>query len=133
MGGDNAGWGVIGLIVGGIVTGLFAWLTQRGKSSTDEIIAVRAEWQKLNGALVQRLNDVEAELAALRVQHNNEIAEIRRAHNAEVDEMRRTHRAEMKAMRDLNEGLQRMIAQNSKTTAYLMGETPVINEDKDDG
>lgn len=46
---DVSGLG-IGAVLGGLVTGALAWLTQRSKGGTDVELAVLAEWQKLNGA-----------------------------------------------------------------------------------
>jgi flagellar motility protein MotE (MotC chaperone) len=110
----DLGAGAVGAAIGGMVAGLFAWLVQRTKSSADIEVAVLAEWQKLNAALSDRVSALEAELA-----------KVRREHADEIDEMRKKHRAEMKALRDLNEGLQRQIAQNSRSTASLMGRSPV--------
>jgi hypothetical protein len=105
------GWGAIGVILGAIITGLFGWLAQRGKSTAEIEVAVMAEWQKLNAALSERVSALERELS-----------EVRRTHAKELDEMRDKHRAEMRRLRELNEGLQRQIAQNSQSTAHLMGE-----------
>ena len=122
---DDWSFGVIGVAVGAVIAGLFAWLTQRSKGETDERLAVRAEWEKLTSALAGRLADVEKELADLRAQSSKDMAELRKQHANELDEMRKAHRVEMHQMRDLNEGLQRMIAQNSQSAAHLMGERPV--------
>lgn len=119
---SDAGWGVvIGTAIGALITGLFAWLAQRGKSDGEIQIAVLAEWQKLNAALSNRVSMLETR-----------IAELQATHSKELEEMRRTHRAEMRAMRELNEGLQRQIAQNSQSTAHLMGDTPVTGGDDED-
>lgn len=104
-------WAAVGAALGAFLTGLFAWLTQRSKGSTDIEVAVLAEWQKLNAALSARLTAVEKELAELRIRHAEEI-----------EELRETHRAEMTVMREQNEGLQRQIAQNSQSTAHLIGD-----------
>jgi methyl-accepting chemotaxis protein len=131
MGGDFS-WAGIGVAIGAFVTGLFAWLAQRSKSGTDIEVAVLAEWQKLNGALSKRLADVEQEFADYRRRISDEFEQLRDKHAAEVNEMREGHRAEMRALRELNDGLQRQIAQNSKSTAQLLGRTPVP-KDKPDG
>lgn len=124
----------IGAAIGAFITGLFAWLIQRAKGNTDQEIAaaaskaaievaVMAEWQKLNTALAQRISDLEAELA-----------QVRRDCANEMEEMRAKHNAEMKVLRDLNEGLQRMIAQNSQSSAILIGKSPVVgSQSKDNG
>lgn len=112
----------LGAAIGAFVAGVFAWLTQRNKSGTDIEVAVLAEWQKLNAALSGRVSALETELS-----------EVRRAHSRELDEMRRTHRAEMTAMRELNEGLQRQLAQNSQSTAMMLSKSPVTEvRDEDD-
>lgn len=134
---SDISWAGIGAAIGAFVTGLFAWLGQHRKSETDIEVAVLAEWQKLNGALADRLASVEKEFSTYRttvsgqfeqlhLKHGTEIDEMRRSHRSEIDEMRKTHRAEMRAMRELNEGLQRQIAQNSQSTASLLGASPVV-------
>jgi hypothetical protein len=99
-----------------------AWLTQRSKGDSDRDVAVIAQWEKLTAALSARISDVESQLAQVRSAHAAEIDELRRTHRTEIDEMRKTHRVEMRAMRELNEGLQRMIAQDSQSTAHLLGD-----------
>jgi hypothetical protein len=142
---NDASWAGIGAIVGGMLTGLFAWLTQRTKAGSDVEVAVLSEWQKLNGALSSRLSAVERDFAAyrtcvaekfeeLRAKHSTEIDEMRAQHRTEIDEMRKQHRAEMGALRELNEGLQRQIAQNSQSAAQLLSESPVTQpRDEDNG
>lgn len=140
---DSFGWAALWGAIGAMVTGILAWLTQRNKGDTERDVAVITQWQALTASLsdrldgaVRRIDDVEKELANVRKDHAAEIAEIRRAHSSEIaqmrqdhrveiDDMRKKHRAEMNAMRDLNEGLQRMIAQDSQSTARLIGDTPV--------
>lgn len=117
---DQFSWGAVGAVVGALITGVFSWLSQRGRSNAAIEVAVLAEWQKLNTALSDRVSALEKELS-----------EVRRAHANEIEEMRREHSAEMKAMRELNEGLQRQIAQNSKSTASLMGDSPVTKRKED--
>lgn len=129
---NDLGWGAIGAVIGVFLTGLFGWLTQRSKGETDQGVAVLAEWGKLNDALKARIEAVEKECAEMRREHAAEVDDMHRRHRAEVDEMRRQHRAEMRAMRELNEGLQRMIAQNSQSTAYLIGDSPVTKGNGDD-
>lgn len=82
-------WASIGALFGTFFTGLFAWMSQRGKSESDRDIAVIAQWEKLTKALSERVTVLEAELA-----------EVRR----------------------MNEGLLRMIAQDSQSTARLIGD-----------
>ena len=113
----------IGAAGGGFFTGIFAWLSQRLKAGSDVEVAVLAEWQKLNRALSERLSAVETELAKVRIEHAEEIEKIRRSHANEIDEMRKQHRAEMRTLRNLNDGLQRAIAQNSQSAAQLLGKT----------
>jgi hypothetical protein len=122
---DSLGWGALWAAVGAFVTGLLAWLTQRSKGDSDRDVAVIAQWEKLTAALSARISDVESQLAQVRSAHAAEIDELRRTHRTEIDEMRKTHRVEMRAMRELNEGLQRMIAQDSQSTARLLGDTPI--------
>lgn len=110
---SDFGPGVIGAVVGAFVMGLFNWLIQRSKGGTDQSVAVIAEWSKLNKGLADRLAAVEKAFADYRLQVAREI-----------DEMRAKHRAEMRALRELNEGLQRMIAQNSQSSANLIGDFP---------
>ena len=108
---NDYGWTAIGAMIGSIITGLFTWLAQRSKGASSIEVAVLGEWQKLNAALSDRVSALEKELA-----------EVRRAHAAELEEMRREHRAELSALHRLNEGLQRQIAQNSHSTASLIGD-----------
>lgn len=110
----------IGAVIGAIIAGFFAWLTQRNKGQTDTEVAVLAEWAKLNEALSNRLAAVEKEFAEYRQQIAKEFEDLRTRHSNEMDEMRKTHRAEMRAMRELNDGLQRQIAQNSQSAAHLI-------------
>jgi predicted transcriptional regulator len=111
---------LVGAVVGALVTGFFAWLAQRRKSDGDVEVAVLAEWQKLNGAMSDRLTTVEREFAEYRSAMAAEIAELHKKYRLEIEEMRKQHRAEMQAMRELNEGLQRAIAQNSRSTVHLI-------------
>jgi hypothetical protein len=132
---SDASWAGIGAIVGGMLTGLFAWLTQRTKAGSDVEVAVLSEWQKLNGALSSRLSAVEKDFAAYRTCVAEKFEELRAKHSTEIDEMRKQHRAEMRAMRELNEGLQRQIAQNSQSAAQLLSASPVTQpkDDADEG
>jgi cell division protein FtsB len=57
---------------------------------------------------------------------------LRKKHADEMEAMRTRHRVEMRQMRDLNEGLQRMIAQNSQSTAHLISDSPVTQPRDDD-
>jgi hypothetical protein len=115
---SDASWAGIGAAIGGLVTGLFAWLSQRAKGGADIEVAVIAEWQKLNAALSDRVSQLERDLS-----------DVRRAHANEIDEIRKTHRAEMRGLRELNEGLQRQIAQNSQSTANLLSRSPTKGSD----
>lgn len=122
---NDFGWAALWAAVGATIAGVFAWLVQHAKSATDHEVAILAEWSKLNKGLADRLSAVETECAQMRKDHAAEIENIRRDHATEMDDMRRKHRAEMRAMRELNDGLQRMIAQNSQSAAQLMGDSPV--------
>ena len=124
-----------GAVAGSLITGALAWLAQRRRAESDVEVAVLNQWQKLNGALSDRLTAVERDfaeyrsemsksMADLRSKHAAEIDQMREQHRTEIDEMRRQHRTEMKAMRELNEGLQRQIAQNSQSTAQLITKSP---------
>jgi predicted transcriptional regulator len=117
---SDASWAGLGAAIGAVVTGFFAWIVQRVKAHGDIEVAVLAEWQKLNGALSVRLAAVEREFAEYRTKMAANIEGLHTKHNREIDEMRKQHRAEMKAMRELNEGLQRAIAQNSRSTVHLI-------------
>lgn len=117
---NGVGWTVVGVAIGAFITGLFGWLGQRTKSGAEIEVAVLAEWQKLNAALAERVSMLEKQLA-----------DVRRQHADEIDEMRRQHRAEMSHLRELNEGLQRQIAQNSQSTAHMMGDFPTKDSDHD--
>ncbi len=119
---NGAGTGIIGVLIGTLLTGVFAWLTQRNKGQVEESVSVRAEWEKLTGALSARLAAVEKEFAEFRRTSSQEMAELRRQHSAELEEMRESHRAEMKMLRELNDGLQRQILQNSKSVAQRLGD-----------
>lgn len=140
---SDVSWAGIGAAIGAFATGLFAWLTQRTKATSDVEVAVLREWQKLNGALSERLSTVEKDFAAyrskmsseledLRSRHAAEIDQMRKQHRGEIDEMRKQHREAMRAMRELNEGLQRQIAQNSKSTVALLSRSPVTKVEDDD-
>lgn len=129
------GAGALWALAGAAITGLFTWLAQRGKNKTDQSVAVLEQWSKLNSGLATRLADVERDCAQMRRDHGDEIEKMRKdhaaemeamrkAHTAEVDDMRAKHRTDMRAMRLLNEGLQRQIAQNSQSTAYLVSDSP---------
>jgi gas vesicle protein len=130
---NDVGSGTIGAVLGAVVTAFIAAatgvFTQRSKSETDQSVAVLGEWSKLNKGLADRLAAVEKEFSEYRQQIAADMDKMRQDCRRENDEMRSRHRKEMRAMRELNEGLQRMIAQNSKSTAYLMGGMP---EDGDD-
>lgn len=110
---NDVSFGALCGVIGAAIAGVFGWLVQRSKGGTDIEVAVLAEWQKLNAALSARVSALEEQLA-----------EVRRVHAREIDEMRTKHRAEIGAMRELNEGLQRQIAQNSQSTAQLLGDLP---------
>ena len=110
-----------GAVAGGLLTGIFTWLAQRRRADSDVEVAVLNQWQKLNGALSDRLTAVEKDFADYRSEMSKAMADLRSKHAAEIDQMRKQHRAEMHSMRELNEGLQRQIAQNSQSTAQLLG------------
>jgi hypothetical protein len=122
---NDFGVGAIGAVIGAAVAGFFAWLAQRTKGESDHSVAVLAEWGKLNKGLADRLAAVEKAFADYRQQVAADMAKMREDCRRENEEMRVKHRAEMRALRELNEGLQRMIAQNSQSTAHLIGELPV--------
>lgn len=142
---NDLGWGAIGIVVGAVVTGFFTWLSAKSKGTTDQSIAVLEQWSELNKGISDRLATVEREFAdyrqqmakdveQLRTDHAAEIEKIRREHSAEIEEMRKKHRTEMRTLRDQNdelrrhnEGLQRMIAQNSQSNAQLLSESPVTH------
>ena len=132
------GEGPLWAVVGAALTGLFAFLVQKLRGQTDETVAVLGQWQELLdahkassnaeiAALKARLSEVEKELAQVRNQASIDMAALRKQHATEMDEMRKRHRLEMRQLRELNDGLQRMIAQNSKSTAQLMGDSPATN------
>lgn len=148
---NDAGWsGIFGVVIGTAITALLAWLAQRSKSSTDQSVAVLDQWSKLNKGISDRLEAVEREFSeyrhqmakeveGLRRDHSAEIEKIRRDHSAEIDEMRNKHRTEMQTMREQNDelrkrndALQRIITQNSQSTAHLLGELSAEGDAKDD-
>lgn len=140
---NELSWGAIGAALGAFVAGLWTWLTQRGRSRTEIEIAALAEWKEISKGWADRLEAVERDFAAyrtkmaedieeLRRDHAAELEKIRRDHADELDEIRRHHRTEMKKLRDHAEGLERQIAQNSQSTAHLMGDSPVTKP-KNDG
>lgn len=133
--------GPLWAVVGAVVAGLFALIVQALRGKTDETVAVLSHWQELLdahkasataeiAALKGRVSDLEKVVADVRDQASKDAAELRKRHADEMDAMRVKHRAEMRGMRELNEGLQRMIAQNSQSTAQLMGDSPVIGEEE---
>lgn len=105
-------WAAICATIRAVIAGLFSWLVQRNKSGTDIEVAVLALWEKLNGALSQRLNDLGKEFADYRSKMAREIEEIHTKHNHEIDEMRRQHRAEMREFRDQSDELRRHCLQS---------------------
>lgn len=117
---DDWGIGAIGVAIGGFITGLWAWLTQRSKGGTDIEVAAIAEWEKLYRALSGRVSALEQQLADVRSAHAQEIEQIMKDHIAAMDALRENHRAEMKKLRTYCEGLERQIAQNSRSTAHLL-------------
>jgi predicted nucleic acid-binding Zn-ribbon protein len=130
--GDGPVWAVVGAMIAGV----FTIAVQKLRGQTTETVAVMEQWKDLLDAhkqtseaeiraLKERLSALEKELADVRDQASKDMAELRRKHADEIDEMRKKHRDEMRTMRELNDGLQRMIAQNSQSTAQLIGDTPV--------
>jgi hypothetical protein len=128
---SDFGIGAVGALIGAAVTGFFSWLSQRSKSDTDQSLAVLDQWSKLNKGLADRLAAVEKAFADYRTQIADEFEAMRKKHADELDDMRRRHRVEMRAMREMNEGLQRMIAQNSQSTVHLLGRSPIEETDDD--
>ena len=129
--GDGPLWAA----AGAFVAGLFTLLVQKLRGQTDETVAVLGQWQELLNAhkasaaqeislLKDRVGALEKELAEVRDTASKDMAELRRTHAKELEEVRTKHRTEMKSLRDLNEGLQRMIAQNSQSTAQLISDDP---------
>jgi uncharacterized protein YlxW (UPF0749 family) len=118
---SDASFAGMGAAIGAAITGLFSWAVQRNRGGTDIEVAVLAEWQKLNAALSERVSALEKELA-----------EVRRSYANELDRMRSRHRDEMRSQRELNEGLQRQIAQNSQSAAQLLGASPVTHPKDED-
>lgn len=141
--------GAIGVAIGGFITGLWAWFTQRTKGQSETEIAVLAEWSKLNSGLSARLTEVERDCAQMRRDHADEIDKMRKAHAEEMEAMRLAHGNEMEAMRRTHaaeidemrtklrserqrrEGLERQFAQNSQSSAALIG--PLTRDDKGSG
>jgi formiminotetrahydrofolate cyclodeaminase len=133
---NDFGVGAIGAFIGvaatALISGVFNLLGKRQEGETDQSVAVLAEWSKLNKGLADRLGAVEKEFSDYRQQVARDMDKMRDDCRRENEEMRAKHRAEMRAMRELNEGLQRMIAQNSQSTANLLSDSPVTRP-KDDG
>lgn len=141
--GDGPVWAV----VGASIAGLFTLAVQKLRGQTDETVAVMGQWKALLDAhkqtadaeiatLKERISTIEKELVQVRDkaskdlikvrdQASRDLAEQRKRHAAEREADQKKHEAEMAQMRALNEGLQRIVAQNSQSTAHLIGETPV--------
>lgn len=51
-------WTAIGVAIGALITGLFAWLVQRSIGGTAVEVAVMTEWEKLNGALAAEIDRI---------------------------------------------------------------------------
>src|SRR3712207_247236 len=133
--GLTVGDGPLWAAAGALIAGIFTLLAQKLRGKTDETVAVLGQWQELLNAhkasaaqeialLKGRVGMLEKELAEVRDTASKGMAELRKAHATELDEVRTKHRTEMKSLRELNEGLQRMIAQNSQSTAQLISEDP---------
>lgn len=96
----------------------FTAVTQFRKVKVDEQSAATHMWESLTKAhtaqieaLSERVSSLEKDMAAMRLAHADEIAEMKKAH---ADELR-------KRDEDIVQ-LQRIIAQNSQSTAYRMGD-----------
>jgi Skp family chaperone for outer membrane proteins len=123
--GSDVGIAATAASLGALVTGFFAWLIQRAKGGTDIEAVVIAEWKALFGGVSDRLATVEREFTEYRMKVSKQFEEMREQHAREKEDLRRKHEAEMHAQRELNEGLQRQIAQNSQSSAHMLSRSPV--------
>ena len=73
----GAVWAAIGTLFGAFFTGLFAWMSQRGKNDSDRDMAVIAQWEKLTKALTDRIDKLEREVLDLRTENEGLLATIR--------------------------------------------------------
>lgn len=119
---SDVSFGALCGTIGAVIAGIFAWLVQRSKGQSDVEVAVISEWKALFSGVSERLATVEREFAEYRMKVSKDFEEMRENHAREKEELRQKHRAEMKAQRELNEGLQRQIAQNSQSGAQLLGD-----------
>lgn len=116
---------VVAYITGGLgfaaalITGMFAWLSQRTKGEIDLSATVMGEWQKLIAAhqlqikgLVEEISDLRSRLATA----EKEIMELR----AEYAEHREHAADEIRHRDETITSLNRMIAQNSQSSAALL-------------
>jgi cell shape-determining protein MreC len=108
--------GLIGFI-GGTITVLFGFWTQRRKSDIDESALVLGKWKELVDQHQQAIKDIREEFSEYKRTALFEIAELRER-LAEAENRIRELETE-------NAGLKRAIAQNSQSTATLLGSTPI--------
>ena len=110
----------VGAVITAIIAGFFTWLTQRSKGKIDESAVLMAGYKELLAAsernaqqqidaLTKRLTTAEEAIANMKLQHAEELAK-----------MKKTHADDVRARDDIIAGLQRMIAQNSRSQTYLM-------------
>lgn len=90
---NDTGWtalvAAIAALFGAFLTGLFAWMSQKGKNDSDHEIALIGQWKELTAALSARVAVLEAQVEELTKQ---------------------------------NDFLKRTIAQNSQSSANLIGD-----------
>jgi chromosome segregation ATPase len=109
------GWAGWVFAVAGI---MFGWLQHTRRAKIDETAGALHMWEGLAKAhtaqieaLTTRLTKAEKEIAQLRLDHADELAQ-----------MKKLHAADLASRDDQIAGLVRMIAQNSQSTAFRMGD-----------
>lgn len=117
----TANWGAVSGWVVAIVAPLLVFLATNRKTDVDESAMILGKWKELVEAHEKAIAAVREEFATYRKSALEEIADLRTRLSAAE---RRIGELETE-----NAGLKRAIAQNSQSTAHLLGGRPRRNSD----
>ncbi|MBI0474208.1 hypothetical protein D9601_02360 [Sphingomonas sp. MA1305] len=109
----EANWGTVAGWVAAAIGPFTVYLTMRRKTDVDESAMILGKWKELVEAHEKAIAAVREEFASYRVTAIAEIADLRT----------RLSKAEMRIteLEVENAGLKRSIAQNSQSTAHMLG------------
>lgn len=126
-------WGqLLGYLGGPIVAALVTWWVAKRKTDVDESALILGKWKELVEQHQTDIRGIRDEFAAYKKSALEEFEAYKRTAIAEIGDLRtRLGKAEQRiveqdreilALKEENAGLRRAIAQNSQSTAMLIGD-----------